>query len=75
MRCPLFVKRRALRRRRTSDRGMPSDVESAPGEGEKGKKPPRVELELEFVQCLANPTYIHCTVLFLVLSFRLTCQG
>ena len=54
---------------------MPSDVESAPGEGEKGKKPPRVELELEFVQCLANPTYIHCTVLFLVLSFRLTCQG
>ncbi|CAN6319149.1 unnamed protein product [Urochloa humidicola] len=31
-----------------------------PGAGEKPKEDPRFELELEFVQCLANPTYIHC---------------
>ena len=55
-----------------------ADVESAPGAGAKAppyKETDRFLLELEFVQCLANPTYIHCTVLFLVLSFRLTCQG
>jgi hypothetical protein len=47
-----------------------SDVEFDRGEGEKGDKaPPRFELELEFVQCLANPTYIHCTALF-ILSFH-----
>jgi len=43
-----------------------ADVESAPGAGV--KSPPyketdngvlRFQLELEFVQCLANPTYIH----------------
>ncbi|CAL4932320.1 unnamed protein product [Urochloa decumbens] len=32
---------------------------STPDAGEKPKEDPRFELELEFVQCLANPTYIH----------------
>jgi len=57
-----------------------ADVESAPGAGV--KSPPyketdngvlRFQLELEFVQCLANPTYIHCTVLLTIPSFHLTC--
>lgn len=47
-----------------------ADVESARDGA--GKPPPykdpddgrqRFLLELEFVQCLANPTYIHCMVL------------
>jgi mediator of RNA polymerase II transcription subunit 31 len=47
-----------------------ADVEPAP-DGV-GRSPPykdpddgrqRFLLELEFVQCLANPTYIHCMVL------------
>ena len=58
-----------------------ADVESNPGAG--GKPPlykdpdngsQRFLLELEFVQCLANPTYIHCTVL-LRLLFHLTSLG
>jgi len=39
-----------------------ADVESAPGAGAKAppyKETDRFLLELEFVQCLANPTYIH----------------
>jgi hypothetical protein len=59
-----------------------ADVESNPGAG--GKPPPykdpdngsqRFLLELEFVQCLANPTYIHCTVPSSILVFHLTCLG
>jgi mediator of RNA polymerase II transcription subunit 31 len=47
-----------------------AEVQSAPDGA--GKPPPykdpddgkqRFLLELEFVQCLANPTYIHCMVL------------
>jgi len=55
-----------------------ADVESAPGAGAKAppyKETDRFLLELEFVQCLANPTYIHCTVLLTIPSFHLTCLG
>jgi hypothetical protein len=66
----------------STDRNPMADVESNPGAG--GKPPlykdpdngsKRFLLELEFVQCLANPTYIHCTVLSSVLLFHLTTLG
>lgn len=31
----------------------------------------RFLLELEFIQCLANPTYIHCKLLFSLLEFTI----